>query len=146
MSGSVRRAIGLALVAGWLLAGATVPQAAAVGGKPFVVDLTGAAEAPGPGDPDGSGVAQLRLKTSGEVCYQITIANLDPVVAAHIHVAPAGVPGDVVVPLPVGAQGGSGCVTAAKDLVKAIKADPANYYVNVHTTVYPAGAVRGQLD
>ena len=145
MSGPIRRALGLGLVSLWLLAGVATPQAAAVGGKPFVVNLTGAAEAPGPGDPDGSGVAQLRLKTSGEVCYEIQIANLDPAVAAHIHVASAGIPGPVVVPLPIGANGGEGCVAVAKDLIKAIKADPAGYYVNVHTTIYPAGAIRGQL-
>ena len=31
------------------------------------------------------------------------------------------------------------------DLVKAIRQDPSSYYVNVHSTAFPAGAVRGQL-
>ena len=31
------------------------------GGRPFTVSLTGSAEVPGPGDPNGSGTAHLRL-------------------------------------------------------------------------------------
>jgi len=39
----------------------------------------------------------------------------------------------------------TGCVGAARPLLAAILRDPAAYYVNVHTTQYPAGAIRGQL-
>jgi hypothetical protein len=39
-------------------------------GRPFSTALTGAAEVPGPGDPDGSGQARIRLNSGqGEVCY-----------------------------------------------------------------------------
>lgn len=123
------------------------------GGRPFSTMLTGAAEVPGPGDPDASGTASLTLNQGqGEVCFDLSWAGIDgTVVAAHIHVAPAGVAGPIVVPLFMGvALGGtdsaSGCIAGvSEDLVKAIRQGPENYYVNVHSTVFPAGAARGQL-
>ncbi len=122
-----------------------VPNAVATGGgKTLSTQLLGSNEVPGPGDPDGSGTAVITLRVRGEVCYDLTWANLDPVIAAHIHAAPAGVSGPVVVPLPV-TTSPTGCVPADKQLVKAIKSDPDLYYVNIHTETYPAGAIRGQL-
>jgi hypothetical protein len=120
------------------------------GGRPFSTALTGAAEAPGPGDPDGSGQADFTLNQGqGQVCFEITLADITlPATGAHIHVAPEGVPGPVVVPLtPPDASGSSsGCVEDVdRDLIKAIRQDPAGYYVNVHNADFPDGAVRGQL-
>jgi CHRD domain len=71
--------------------------------------------------------------------------------AAHIHAAPAGVAGPVLVPLftgvgLLGTDSASGCVLGvSQELIKAITHDPGAYYVNVHSSVFPAGAVRGQL-
>lgn len=123
---------------------------AADGGRKFTVTLTGAAEVPGPGDPDGSGTAVLRLNPGqGEVCFDITVSNITlPTTGAHIHVGTATEFGPVVVGLtPPGTSGSSsGCVSADRDLIKAIIQNPENYYVNVHTLpLYAAGAVRGQL-
>ena len=117
------------------------------GGRPFTTTLTGAAEVPGPGDPDGIGTATITLNPGqGEVCFELTVSGVSTPVAAHIHFAPAGVAGGVVVPLAPPTGGfSSGCRTADRELVKAIIQDPSAYYVNVHTTEYPAGALRGQL-
>jgi hypothetical protein len=113
----------------------------------FHLTLTGAAEAPGPGDPDGTGTATLTFnRGQGEVCYDYTVSGVAPLTAAHIHIAPPGVPGPVVIPLlPTSATGGSGCVTADRELIKAITKDPASYYFNVHNAEFPAGALRAQL-
>jgi hypothetical protein len=121
----------------------------AAGGRPFAGALTGAAEVPGPGDPDGSGTFVLALNQGqGEVCFWLAVEDiLLPATGAHIHVGDITVAGPVVVPLsPPGADGtSSGCVSASEELIKAIRQSPSNYYVNVHTAEYPAGAIRGQL-
>jgi CHRD domain len=135
-------ALTLALTSALLVAGG-----ATAGGRPISIDLTGAAEAPGPGDPDGSGTASFTFNPgTGEVCYEFSVTGVEPLAAAHIHVAPVGSPGPVVIPLPpTSATGGSGCVTADRELIRAILIDPSAYYFNVHNAPFPAGALRGQL-
>jgi CHRD domain len=144
----------LLLVAALGVVGMLAVAAPAYGeGRPFSTVLTGAAEVPGPGDPDAAGSASLTLNEGqGEVCFELSWAGIDgTVVAAHVHAGPVGVAGPVVVPLFTGVafQGtdsASGCVSGVSgELVKAIRHDPEGYYVNVHSTVFPAGAVRGQL-
>jgi hypothetical protein len=118
------------------------------GGRPFSTTLTGAAEVPGPGDPDGSGTAELTLNHGqGEVCFSLTVSGIAPATAAHIHVIdPETGFGPVVVGLAAPTDGSSsGCVSADQDLIKAIIQNPENYYVNVHNADFPAGALRGNL-
>ncbi len=116
---------------------------ALAGGRPLTADLTGAAEVPGPGDPDGSGFATVTLNQGlGEVCWDITWEDIADPFAAHIHFGAAGVAGGVAVAL----SPGSGCVDGVdKDLIKAIRQNPGDYYVNVHNADFPPGAIRGQL-
>jgi hypothetical protein len=122
---------------------------AATGGRPFTTTLTGAAEVPGPGDPDGSGTAWLRLNPGQErVCFDISVSGIVlPATGAHIHVGTADVAGPVVVGLTPPDESGasSGCVSADRELIIDIIQNPEEYYVNVHSTEFPAGAVRGQL-
>ena len=126
--------------------------AAADAGRPFTTTLTGAAEVP-PADPDASGSAAILLNQGlGTVCFDLSWENVDGTVfAAHIHVAPAGVNGPIVVPLFAGSFAGtdsvSGCVeNVDRNLIKAIRQDPSAYYVNVHSMPdFPGGAIRGQL-
>jgi hypothetical protein len=123
------------------------------GGRPLSTTLVGAEEAPGPGDPDATGQAVLTLNQGqNEVCFDISWADVDGTVfASHIHVAPAGEPGPVVVTLFTGSFTGtdsvSGCTQDVDpELIKAIRQDPTAYYVNVHSRPnFPGGAVRGQL-
>ena len=74
-----------------LLAVAVVAQAGN-GGRRFTVPLTGAEEFPGPGDPDGTGLAVLKLNPgTQQVCFQILVSDITlPATLAHIHEAPAG--------------------------------------------------------
>ncbi len=111
--------------------------------------MGGAEEVPNPGDPDGMGTATVTLNSdSGQASFTINVSNITlPAAAAHIHEGARGVAGGVVVPLTApdanGAASGSAAVDAA--LVQRMLDNPAGFYVNVHTTDFPGGAVRGQL-
>ena len=115
--------------------------------------FSGTVEVPA-GDPDGSGTALIRLNVpEGLVCFKLVVRGVDPLSAAHIHQAPAGQAGPVVVPLPTPTPTASdpstlqskGCVSADPALISAIQADPTQFYANVHNKAFPAGAVRAQL-
>jgi hypothetical protein len=132
-------AAGAALVAG--------AAAAQEGGRPYNIALTGAAEVPGPGDPDGGGSAEFRVNAGqGRVCYTLNVTNIDPANAAHIHRGGADAAGPVVVNLDAPADGSSeGCAEVERALAQELIRTPAAFYVNVHNPAFPAGAVRGQL-
>ena len=127
-----------------LIAGAAT---AADGGRKLQTNLTGAAEVPGPGDPDGTGTAQITVNPGQKrVCYKLRVSNIAPATAAHIHEAAPTAAGPVVVTLGAPTSGtSSGCVTVTRALALEILKDPSDYYVNVHNAAFPAGAVRGQL-
>ncbi len=148
------RRLVLALVLGALLALAlALPATAQTGGGPGMAapavlhaQLTGEQEAPGPGDPDGFGSATVWTISPNTVCYTLTAWGIAPPNAAHIHEAPPGVAGPVVLPLRPPTSGFSGgCTKASPALVSDLRANPSNYYVNVHNAPYPEGAIRGQL-
>jgi hypothetical protein len=148
MCNRVIAAVPLSLLAGLLAAAVLAsPVAAADGGRKLATTLTGAAERPGPGDPDGQGSATITLNQGqGQICFELTVSGIAPATAAHIHKAPVGEPGPIVVPLdPPTSGGSSGCVSADRALIKDIRQNPSEYYVNVHNAAFPAGALRGQL-
>jgi hypothetical protein len=117
------------------------------GGRPISVAMTGAAERPGPGDPDGTGTATFRVNPGqGEVCYTLSVQNIEAATAAHIHRAPPTSAGPIVVHLNAPTNGqSSGCASVSRTLAKELIQTPEAFYVNVHNTPFPAGAVRGQL-
>jgi len=114
----------------------------------YTASLTGDAEVPGPGDPDGSGMAEISIvdEVVDQVCYEISVIGIGEPTAAHIHEGAAGTSGPPVVTLeaPTGGEV-SGCASASDEQIAAIEANPAGFYVNVHNAEYPGGAVRGQL-
>jgi hypothetical protein len=141
----------IALIVMAVLALASV---AADGGRKFTTTLTGEAEVnaqgvPNQGDLDGIGTATVTLNYGqGMVCWEITVSGITlPATAAHIHEAPVTAPGPVVIPLSAPDESGfaEGCVSASREEIKEIIQHPEEYYVNVHNTDFPAGALRGQL-
>jgi hypothetical protein len=118
--------------------------------KPYVTQLTGANEVPGPGDADGAGAATVSIgvidATTAEVCWDLAYSGIDAPAAAHIHRGAAGVAGPVVVDFGTpGATSHTGCVDVTIALAEEIRTTPAGFYVNVHNAAFPAGALRGQL-
>jgi hypothetical protein len=140
----------------------------------WVAVLSGAEEVP-PVQTRAWGVATFFLSPDKVTMhYQLVVSNIWNVVASHIHLAPAGVNGGVVVFLygPVDPAGGrlDGVIASAsftaKDFVGALAGEPmsalvdamnaGNAYVNVHTSDgvaddpgpagdYPGGEIRGQI-
>src|SRR6266536_3578752 len=98
----------------------------------------------------------IKVRNDGTIEFktQINNRNHETFVAGHIHQAPIGVAGPIVVPL-FGAPSPS---TSARHIKQSgvatpnagttgagLCANPTAYYVNYHTTAFPGGAIRGQL-
>jgi hypothetical protein len=123
------------------------------GSKALFAVLSGTKEvsaegARGVGDRNGRGSSSATFD-GNELCYGLTVANIANPVAAHIHRGSPRVAGPVVLPLQQPATGDPGassdCVQVQGALARAIRRNPARFYVNVHTPDFTGGAVRGQL-
>jgi len=113
-----------------------------------MVDLSGDQEVP-PVPTPGSGLAMVHIDTvTGFVDISGTYTGmLAPVTAAHLHgLAPAGVNGPVLIGFTVtggtsGSFSGSGFLSAANlaGMLQNLT------YINVHTSAFPGGEIRGQV-
>jgi hypothetical protein len=111
----------------------------------FNLAMNGRIEVP-MGSPGGTGTVSLTLDaTKGRVCFHFVVHGIGQPTAAHIHVGRAHTAGNVVVPLYGGSGPLRGCVSASRTTIKQIIHRPNNYYVNIHTSRYPNGALRAQL-
>jgi hypothetical protein len=141
--------------------------AMASNGKNAAVPLAGDNEIPAR-DTRARGTATFHLSKDGtELSYKLIVANIENVTQSHIHMAPAGTNGGIVVwlypsapPLqliPGRTQGvlAEGEITSANvigglagqgldGLLAAIRA--GNTYVNAHTSQFPPGEIRGQIN
>jgi len=154
-----------------LLVLALVPTAGA--GERFVATLSGDQEVPAR-DTHAVGVAKFKVGEDGAaLAFKVNVANINNVVAAHIHCGAVGVNGPVGVTL-FAAPPGSGRTdgTLAEGTITAPDAGNAcgwtdlaavlaaiaggNTYVNVHTNDgvppantgpgdFPGGEIRGQI-
>lgn len=139
-----------------------VQSIASADSKVRTVRLSGANELapttlePGAGDPDGSGRAKVRVDDeAGTVCFTVSWQDIASPTMAHIHDGNASENGPVVVtlfdngassPLPATIHSVKGCAEGvAAALAEDIQKHPREFYVNVHNTEFPGGAIRGQL-
>ena len=142
-------------------------DASASGAVTFFAVLNGQSECTGnpptchQGDLNGFGAATILLVPGAapKVCFGIVTDNLTQnITVAHIHTGGTGTTGGIIITLsptgpaaPGDPRGWGGCASAPEvttPKINAIKNNPQNYYVNVHTGGaggFPAGAIRGQL-
>lgn len=111
----------------------------------FFTTLSGANEPDG-GDPDASGLAVITI-SGNTLNWQLTTVNTSAFTGAHIHRLSSSA---IVVGLGTNFANGiaSGTVTAdatTQAIFNEIIANPSAFYVNVHSTEKPGGAVRGTL-
>lgn len=128
--------------------------------KKFTAKLSGGEEVP-PTNSTATGAAELKLNSNAtQLSYRVNVTSIDKVTAAHLHLAPKGVNGPVVATLYSAVPGGEvngilaeGTIDASDlsgplagktigELVDEMGA--GNVYVNVHSSDYPGGEIRGQ--
>ncbi len=116
----------------------------------FTTMLSGANEVP-PNASTASGTVVAILDNTGtQLACTVTFTGLTTgLTAAHIHKAAAGTNGSVLFPFATTAVAGmtSGTFSQTFTLTSANVSDLQNglYYVNIHTSTYPGGEIRGQL-
>jgi hypothetical protein len=128
-----------------LLVGAVIVLAAAPAGaeRLYQTVLTSSQEVP-PNASTAIGLATIILSDDMTTAtYHVEYSGLSaPETAAHFHLAPAGTNGPVIFPLPLGTpKDGVWLISPAH--VTAL--DAMEVYVNVHTTMYPGGEIRGNF-
>lgn len=103
------------------------------------------------GDTNAVGSASVLFDNNGTtLCFSIIVNNIDAPTMAHIHRGLAGINGPIVVTLTHPLTGNPGASSDCIDNVDAalgteIRGNPGRFYINVHTTAFPNGALRGQL-
>jgi hypothetical protein len=147
------RRMGTGVAIAWtapILTSVRVPAYAQVSpGCQLRATMDGAQETP-PNASPGTGTATFTRTAPNQLSYTYNYQNLlAGVNGCHIHEAPPGMAGSIVIPLSINAGTTSGSVsdtaTADPALLDRICANPAGFYINLHTDAFPGGEIRGQL-
>lgn len=109
----------------------------------FVAFLDGDQEVP-PTVTPATGFATVELNdTEDFLSISLTFQDLlAPQTAAHIHRAPPGVNGPVIIPLPLGSFTAFLAAIGPADVAEL---EAGTLYINVHSQLFPGGEIRGQL-
>jgi hypothetical protein len=117
-------------------------------GSALFTKLDGEHGPPPDADVDGYGTFSAGFNGT-KLCYGLQVFKIGNPTAAHIHQGGVNTDGPVKVTLIKPASGLAGasaaCTTLTTTLANAIKANPGQFYVNVHNGTFPNGAIRGQL-
>ena len=142
-----------------LVAGALLVSGAGAATSRRVASLSGENEVP-PADDNGTGRSVITLNPmKRRVCFNLSWRRIASPTRAHIHEGRRGVNGDIVVtlfenttapdtflPLPNSIRSVQGCTGGLRrGLLRDIRDNPRQFYVNIHNEDFPGGAIRGQL-
>lgn len=109
----------------------------------FTAVLSGANEVPANASTNVGSTSVTVNAATGAVTWSTTSSIPQPSATGHhIHQQVAGTNGPIVVNF---GTAYSGTVTATTTLAASIIANPAGFYVNLHTAAFPGGEIRGQL-
>lgn len=140
----------VALLSTLALAGCGTLEEAAVQAvaKTHNATLTGADVVTSGGDPDGYATAQLSVSDSlDQICYDVNnVRNLAPITSLTINRAPRGKVGPAILRVTQANEGGwKNCVSRSEWLEQSFEYAPGAYYIQISTTQFPNGAIRGQF-
>lgn len=110
--------------------------------------MTGAEVVSSRGDPDASARGELTVSDElNQVCYDINDkTNLGTITSVSINRAPKGQVGPAVLRIKPANEGGyKNCVARSEWLEDSFENRPGAYYMQISTTEYPNGAIRGQF-
>ena len=117
-------------------------------GNSITGTLSGDQEVPPSGSPGTGTVKGGYDPISGNIFLSVTFSGLTGnTIASHIHLAPFGSNGGVVIPLPIptGVTAGNFVTMATLTLSQVADLEAGNLYVNIHTQAVPSGELRAQL-
>lgn len=142
----------------YVAAGCGAGESTASGDARYAATLTGATERPVPTRSTATGLAEVTV--GGRIASYVVTASgfATPLNAGHIHIGAGGVVGQVVVPFTILAQSGvvaTGTIdlgapvtyntlTISGDSLRTLF-ETGRAYVNLHTSAWPDGEIRGQL-
>lgn len=110
--------------------------------------LSGSSIVGGGGDPDGYAKAELTVTDQlDQICYDVNdVRGLGPITNVTINRGNPGANGPVVLRLNQANEGGwKNCVKRAEWLEDAIDNATNRYYIQIATSEFPNGAIRGQF-
>jgi hypothetical protein len=130
-----------------------VPSVASAAKRPLFAALNGQNEISddgdrGAGDNNGGGSFSAVMKGQ-QLCYGLAVRDIGNPTMARIYRGGRNTNGPNLVTLTHPETGdpgaSSGCTMIDQSLIRQIRRNPGRYYVNVHNSAYPGGAIRGQL-
>ena len=134
---------------------ASTARAASPVKQRYMVMMDGASQVPPTTTQATGSVTMVVNANKMTVCARIKVTGLPlPTVFAHLHQGPVGTNGPIVAQFkpPIGMKPHSttgsahSCATGVNpSVIAGLLDNPSDYYVNIHTTDFPSGAIRGQL-